>query len=1306
MHPRERNLQSSAVKSMLRAVLAAGTLGIGTAYAQTPTPLIPAPRCSGPVTIDGRLDEPAWRTAQSLGPFTGLVRGAPVQPQPTVLVAWDDHALYIGARLPKPENTVLKTTVTKHDGPVWNDDAFEVFLDPGHTRTRYYQFIVNAGGVGWDSIAKDSSWDGSWKSAVSAPFDANAWSVEIAVPFTTVEGPPAPGQTWGFNVAWDRQTPMHRVASWAAVEGTLHQPDRFGEIQFAPSAPLVTVTDSRVFPSRGEMVLSLSLVEILKPVKVEWWFGRAGALEKQESVSIPTNPKREIRFRSALPLKNGFPAKSGDFVGSAVVRMDGRDVFRSVLRMQVPPLLDVTVRKYLLRARRLEIDVSGGLMTKRPGPMRIEFHLIPSKTERKQPVASAHGALDAKGRASLALVVRDVPPGRYDLRARLVAPDGNPVFEKIIETIDIPRRPEWLGNHEGFTDRVLPPWTPIEVEDSAIHVALREYRWGALPFPEGITARGKSVLAAPIRLVAVVNGKTQTWTGDGPVFSIKTPARVEFRTRAESADAIVTGNLWCEYDGCLRCDWRLNLKRPEDRLDRLVLEIPYKSEHARYLYHFPGRWRSHFNAGALPPDGAVLGFRPFVWLGDEWRGFAWFCPSDESFRPADPQRVTEIIRRDGVVLLRIHLLDKALPPGQGFHTTFGFEATPVRSNPEDVWDYRIVHTGNYGLEKRTWTPPLSITWPAQGNLDVRQGILEAWVRPHFDPNVAVAPKDPGRGRYNRNFFQFSFGGYVVGYYWNIDDRDMRFYVRSPDGKFPIILGARCEWKKGEWHHIALSWGKEIRLYHDGRFVARRTFSGLLPARPENLKGGVLRLGGGRCDMDVDDFSISDIQREPKGMNGPLTPDAHTLLLEPFDALHIQTRAVSTVPTIARGGPGTATRAVALIDGRFGKAAALAYHGPLISVLDRYRELGVKTICFHEHWSRIQNYFAPADPDGLRRLVKACHDRGIRILVYYGYELSNIAPEWKTYRDEVLVYPRAGGYHRLPEQRCYICCYHSAWQDYLAWAIARTIDEFDVDGVYLDGTANPFGCANIAHGCGWIDENGRRHKTYPFFAVRQMMKRIYTIVKTRKPHGLVNVHQSTCMTIPSVGWATSYWDGEQFGSIPRSPDHAPLEVLPLDAFRTEFMGHNWGVPAELLCYGRPYTYPEALAIALVHDVLVRPNDIESAASIWKAAAHFGRKQAKWLPYWENREWVQTAPDAVKCSLYSKDGQGVLAVVSNLSSKSVKAEVRLRLDRLGLPRRLRVTDALQGTTIPCIDGRIATTLEPLEFRIIRFDPGSPQ
>ena len=123
----------------------------------------------------------------------------------------------------------------------------------------------------------------------------------------------------------------------------------------------------------------------------------------------------------------------------------------------------------------------------------------------------------------------------------------------------------------------------------------------------------------------------------------------------------------------------------------------------------------------------------------------------------------------------------------------------------------------------------------------------------------------------------------------------------------------------------------------------------------------------------------------------------------------------------------------------------------------------------------------------------------------------------------------------------------------------------------------------------------------------------------------------------------------------------LEVLPLETFRCEFIGHNWGVPAEFLCYNTPCAYHEAIAFTLLHDILVR-NDLEEESKLWKAMDDFGRKRATWLPYWDNEKYVTTDAPEVKVSLYNRPGQGVMAVISNLGRDQRQAQVTFNLAAL--------------------------------------------
>jgi len=373
-------------------------------------------------------------------------------------------------------------------------------------------------------------------------------------------------------------------------------------------------------------------------------------------------------------------------------------------------------------------------------------------------------------------------------------------------------------------------------------------------------------------------------------------------------------------------------------------------------------------------------------------------------------------------------------------------------------------------------------------------------------------------------------------------------------------------------------------------------------------------------------------------------------------------------------------------------------------LDQLAKHGVKTLCFHEHWTDIQNYPRTIHGDQLRKLVKACHERGVQLLLYHGYEMSTIAPEWDRYHEECLVHPRAGGYKRQPEQTAYIVCYRSHWQDFLCEGIDKLMDEYGIDGVYLDGTSEPWGCANQKHGCGYLKTDGSVGVTYPIFAVRETMRRIYTIVKRHNPQGQVNVHQSTCMVIPTLAFATSYWDGEQLQNLKRVD--SATELLPLDAFRTEFMGHNWGVPAELLWYGSgPFTRQEAVTLGLLHDIPVRPNtlaDVAFTSRIWQAFDEFDRHAAQWLPYWENSECVQVDEEAIKVSVYQRAKQGLLLVVANVSPQPRQASLTLNLARLEQSLPLTGEDVLTGQPVSLSDGRLTVELPSMGCALVRLKP----
>ncbi|HJN16603.1 MAG TPA: DUF6067 family protein, partial [Armatimonadota bacterium] len=689
----------------------------------------------------------------------------------------------------------------------------------------------------------------------------------------------------------------------------------------------------------------------------------------------------------------------------------------------------------------------------------------------------------------------------------------------------------WLGSQEGISDEVLAPWTPVRVKgkrEKTVSVWGREYEFDGLPFPSRINIRGTDILAGPIRLVAVVDGAEQEWTERGTPVLNAAPAVAHLAPIARADASYVDSNAIVEYDGMIRSEIAL----AEDggkSLDSLTLEIPIKREHAKYLYHYPGKWGSAYNAGALPAEGFTNPFKPYVWLGDEDLGLAWFCESDEGFFPLDRDDVIDIREEGDAVVLRIRIIAEPVDLDESRNYVFGFQATPVKPVVEDVWDMRIVHHGGYGIDTQQAPSNAWFEYPAEGNIDLAEGTFEAWVRPRFDTDPPITREDGNRGSYNQELLRVNFpGGDVIGFYWNIDDRGMRAYIKK-GSQHPMVVGGPSRLERDTWHHVALTWGDEVRVYVDGELTVSQAWSGTLP---HALTDARIHLGSGKAQFDVGEVRISDVARTSFDISAQPIAGARTLLLDHLD--EDSTLADKSDSSVH-------------VDGKFGEALTLYEPGPTQTIIDRLAELGVRTIVFHEHWTDIQNYTSTTHGDDLRKLVAACHERGMKVLLYFGYEISTIAPEWDEWAEKCLIAPRHGAYTRQPTQTAYTVCYESAWQDFMAAGMARMMDEYDIDGAYLDGTANPWGCSNTLHGCGYEAPDGSLRPTYSIAGAREMMRRIYTLVRSRKPDGLVNVHQSTCMTIPTLAWATSYWDGEQFGGI--APGASALEVLPLDTFRT-------------------------------------------------------------------------------------------------------------------------------------------------------------
>ncbi|KAB2924534.1 MAG: carbohydrate binding family 9 domain-containing protein [Bacteroidetes bacterium] len=179
-------------------------LSLGSLLAAGP---VTAVRVTERIALDGRLDEPVWRSVRPVSEFLQRepVQGAPASERTEVWVAYDDNALYVAARLHDASPDSIMALLDRRDN-LNTADWFGVFLDPYRDKRSGNYFVVGpTGSIGdgamynddWD----DSDWDGVWEAKTG--MDTGGWTVEMMIPFSQLRFQEKPVQEWGVNFRRD-----------------------------------------------------------------------------------------------------------------------------------------------------------------------------------------------------------------------------------------------------------------------------------------------------------------------------------------------------------------------------------------------------------------------------------------------------------------------------------------------------------------------------------------------------------------------------------------------------------------------------------------------------------------------------------------------------------------------------------------------------------------------------------------------------------------------------------------------------------------------------------------------------------------------------------------------------------------------------------------------------------------------------------------------------------------------------------------------------------------------------------------------
>ncbi|MBL8987211.1 MAG: hydrolase [Gemmatimonadetes bacterium] len=229
--------------------------------AAAPRPVARAVRTRSAPVIDGRLDDSVWAAAAPLDRFIQHepFDGREATERTEVRILFDEHALYIGARLFDREPAGIIRGETRRDLDLKEQDAFILLFDTFRDRQNAFLFGTTPAGVEHDGqINKEGeggfggpvgtqpsvtganenvNWDGTWQ--VKTTVDEQGWVAEFRIPFETLRYGGGRSQVWGLNVAryirrkneedfWSpvpRQHTLYRISMAGSLEG-LEPPSR------------------------------------------------------------------------------------------------------------------------------------------------------------------------------------------------------------------------------------------------------------------------------------------------------------------------------------------------------------------------------------------------------------------------------------------------------------------------------------------------------------------------------------------------------------------------------------------------------------------------------------------------------------------------------------------------------------------------------------------------------------------------------------------------------------------------------------------------------------------------------------------------------------------------------------------------------------------------------------------------------------------------------------------------------------------------------------------------------------------------
>jgi len=286
--------------------------------------------------------------------------------------------------------------------------------------------------------------------------------------------------------------------------------------------------------------------------------------------------------------------------------------------------------------------------------------------------------------------------GTYSLKVSAVSKDGE-VQEGDAFTLER-KRFAWEGNRLGLTDEVYPPFEPIRIEGNRASVVLRTCEMNGFGLWNRVITLDRDILGAPMSLkYRTVDGEG-AWQAVQGRFLTRKPNLALYQAEARSRAVIVKTRASLEIDGCMKVEMQLLPGAKPARIEKLWLAIPLKAKEVPLFHEVTDGPRIGYSGRTPQGEGVVWdstkakryrswqnSFVPYIWLGAEERGLAWFAENDRGWitgKGGSKEPLQDILRENDRVTLRIYFVNTPATITRPRTLVFGLQASPTKPMPE------------------------------------------------------------------------------------------------------------------------------------------------------------------------------------------------------------------------------------------------------------------------------------------------------------------------------------------------------------------------------------------------------------------------------------------------------------------------------------------------------------------------------------------------------------------------------------------------------------------------------------------------